>query len=386
MIDFKDKLNCCGCYSCYNICPKKAIEMVEDEKGFKYPKIDKEKCINCGLCEKVCPIIANLRVENKPEAYACMNKDEDIRIQSSSGGIFTVLASYIIDKGGIVFGASWNEDFTKVEHTYTDKKEELYKFRGAKYLQSDINKSYEKAKEFLDEGKYVLFSGTPCQIEALKLFLRKDYEKLYLQDIICHGVPSPKSWNKYKDYIESKYEDKMQSMYFRDKTAEGWNKYHVKIQFENENYYDVEHGKDVYMKAFLSNISLRDSCTSCKFKKENRVSDITLADFWGINDIKPEMNDEKGTSLVIVNSEKGKDLFNKISDNVKSEKVDFYRAIKPNPSMNNISHKNSKNEEFFEDINKKSFDEVVKKYVPEPSIAKKVLRKVKRIVKKIIKK
>ena len=386
MIDFKDKSNCCGCYSCYNICPKKAIEMVEDEKGFKYPKIDKEKCINCGLCEKVCPIIANLRVENKPEAYACMNKDEDIRIQSSSGGIFTVLASYIIDKGGIVFGASWNEDFTKVEHTYTDKKEELYKFRGAKYLQSDINKSYEKAKEFLDEGKYVLFSGTPCQIEALKLFLRKDYEKLYLQDIICHGVPSPKSWSKYKDYIESKYEDKMQSMYFRDKTAEGWNKYHVKIQFENEHYYDVEHGKDVYMKAFLSNISLRDSCTSCKFKKENRVSDITLADFWGINDIKPEMNDEKGTSLVIVNSEKGKDLFNKISDNVKSEKVDFYRAIKPNPSMNNISPKNSKNEEFFEDINKKSFDEVVKKYVPEPSIAKKVLRKVKRIVKKIIKK
>lgn len=386
MINIENKSNCCGCYSCYNICPKKAIEMVEDEKGFKYPKIDKEKCINCGLCEKVCPIIANLRVENKPEAYACMNKDEDIRIQSSSGGIFTVLASYIIDKGGIVFGASWNEDFTKVEHTYTDKKEELYKFRGAKYLQSDINKSYEKAKEFLDEGKYVLFSGTPCQIEALKLYLRKNYEKLYLQDIICHGVPSPKSWNKYKDYIESKYEDKMQSMYFRDKTVEGWNKYHVKIQFENEHYYDVEHGKDVYIKAFLSNISLRDSCTSCKFKKENRVSDITLADFWGINDIKPEMNDEKGTSLVIVNSEKGKELFNKISDNVKSEKVDFYKAIKPNPSMNNISPKNSKNEEFFEDINKKSFDEVVKKYVPEPSIAKKVLRKVKRIVKKIIKK
>ena len=140
------------------------------------------------------------------------------------------------------------------------------------------------------------------------------------------------------------------------------------------------------MKAFLSNISLRDSCTSCKFKKENRVSDITLADFLGINDIKPEMNDEKGTSLVIVNSEKGKDLFNKISDNVKSEKVDFYRAIKPNPSMNNISPKNSKNEKFFEDINKKSFDEVVKKYVPEPSIAKKVLRKVKRTVKRIIKK
>ena len=387
MIKIKEKNNCCGCYSCYNICPKKAIEMVEDEKGFKYPKVDKEKCIDCGLCEKVCPIIANLKVENKPKAYACINVDENIRMQSSSGGVFTAIASYIIDKGGVVFGASWNEDFSRVEHTYTDKKEELYKFRGAKYLQSDIDNSYIKVKQFLEEGRYVLFSGTPCQIEGLKLFLNKEYDKLYLQDIICHGVPSPKSWKKYKEYIENNNaESVVNNMYFRDKTAEGWNKYHVKMQFENGKDYDVEHGKDIYMKAFLSNISLRDSCTSCKFKKENRVSDITLADFWGINNIKPEMNDEKGTSLVIVNSEKGKLLFEQISNTIKSEEVDFYTAIKPNPSMNTISPKNAKNEEFFDNLDRVTFDELVKKYVPEPSVFKKALRKVKRIVKKVIKK
>lgn len=180
-------------------------------------------------------------------------------------------------------------------------------------------------------------------------------------------------WRKYLKETNSKYNAQPKNISFRSKDN-SWQDFELKIQYENNVYRNTQ-GKDTYLRTFLNDICLRDSWYKCKFKKENRVSDITLADFWGINDIKPEMNDEKG-----------KDLFNKISDNVKSEKVDFYRAIKPNPSMNNISPKNSKNEEFFEDINKKSFDEVVKKYVPEPSIAKKVLRKVKRIVKKIIKK
>lgn len=279
-----------------------------------------------------------------------------------------------------------NDDFSKVEHTYIENKDELYKFRGAKYLQSDINKSYVQVKKFLDEGRYVLFTGTPCQIEALKSFLNKDYDKLYLQDIICHGVPSPKVWTAYKKFMEQKNENsKTTNMYFRDKTLEGWNRYHVKMQFNNNKTYDVEHGKDIYMKAFLSNIALRDSCTNCKFKKENRASDITLADFWGINNIKPDMNDEKGTSLVIVNSEKGKALFEEISSMIKSEKVDFFTAIKPNPSMNTVSTRNSKSDDFFDDIDKIPFDELVKKYVPEPSIAKKVLGKAKKLFKKILK-
>ena len=382
MINIKGKSNCCGCQACFNKCPKNAITMIEDEKGFKYPKIDKEKCVNCGICEKVCPILTKIKIENKPKAYACVNLNDEIRMQSSSGGIFTAIATYIIDKGGVVFGATWNDDFSRVEHMYVENKNELYKFRGAKYLQSDINKSYVQAKKFLDEDRYVLFSGTPCQIEALKSFLNKDYEKLYLQDIICHGVPSPKVWDSYKKFMEQKNcNSKTKSMYFRDKTAEGWNKYHVKMQFDNNNSYDVEHGKDIYMKAFLSNIALRDSCTNCNFKKENRASDITLADFWGINNIKPEMNDEKGTSLVIVNSDKGNLLFEEISDMIKSEEVDFDTAIKPNPSMNTISPRNVKSEDFFANIDAMPFDELVKKYVPEPSIIKKVLRKIKKMIK-----
>ena len=386
MININEKSNCCGCQACFNKCPKGAITMIEDKKGLKYPKIDKEKCINCGLCEKVCPILKEVKVENEPIAYACFNLNDEIRMQSSSGGIFTAIASNIIDKGGIVFGATWNDDFSRVEHAYVENKDELYKFRGAKYLQSDINKSYVQVKKFLDEGRYVLFTGTPCQIEALKSFLNKDYDKLYLQDIICHGVPSPKVWTAYKKFMEQKNENsKTTNMYFRDKTLEGWNRYHVKMQFNNNKTYDVEHGKDTYMKAFLSNIALRDSCTNCKFKKENRASDITLADFWGINNIKPDMNDEKGTSLVIVNSEKGKALFEEISSMIKSEKVDFFTAIKPNPSMNTVSTRNSKSDDFFDDIDKIPFDELVKKYVPEPSIAKKVISKMKRIVKKVLK-
>ena len=241
MININDKSNCCGCQACFNKCPKDAITMAEDEKGLKYPKIDKKRCINCGLCEKVCPILKKIKIENEPKAYACVNLNDEIRMQSSSGGIFTVIASNIIDKGGVVFGATWNNDFSKVEHIYAEKKDELFKFRGAKYLQSDINKSYVQVKEFLDKGRYVLFTGTPCQIEALKSFLNKDYEKLYLQDIICHGVPSPKVWTAYKEFMEQKNDSsKTTNMQFRDKTIEGWNRYHVKMQFNNNRTYDVE--------------------------------------------------------------------------------------------------------------------------------------------------
>lgn len=386
MINIYEKNNCCGCQACFNKCPKDAITMIEDEKGLKYPKIDKKKCINCGLCEKVCPILKKIKIKNEPKAYACLNLNDEIRIQSSSGGVFTAIASNIIDKGGVVFGATWNNDFSRVEHTYTENKDELYKFRGAKYLQSDIDKSYIKVKEFLDKGRYVLFTGTPCQIEALRSFLNRNYDKLYLQDIICHGVPSPKVWTTYKKFMEKKRSDsKTTSVYFRDKTSEGWNRYHVKIQFNNNETYDAEHRKDIYMKAFLSNIALRDSCTNCKFKKENRVSDITLADFWGINNIKPDMNDEKGLSLMIVNSEKGKLLFEEISNMIRSTEVDFQTAIKPNPSMNTVSSRNSKSDNFFNDIDKIPFDELVKKYVPEPSISENMISKIKRLVRKILK-
>ena len=380
MININQKSNCCGCQACYNICPKNAIEMVEDEKGFKYPKVNKEKCINCGLCEKACPIKNNKQIQNELKAYACINKDEEIRMQSTSGGVFTLLATAIINKGGVVFGACFNDEFG-VYHTYSETIEDLAKYRSSKYLQSDIGLSYRKAKEFLDEGRYVLFTGTPCQIEGFKSFLRKDYEKLYLQDIICHGVPSPLVWKTYKEYRENNANSKLSEMSFRSKKDEGWRRYHVNMKFENNGNYNVNRDNDAYIKAFLKHLSLRESCTDCKFKKNNRLSDITLADFWGVNYIAPDMNDEKGTSLVIVNSTKGQELMNEISELMICKEVDFEKAISRNPSFNTSSKKNEKSELFFEELGKMDFEDLVKKYIPKESVIFKIKKKIKKLLK-----
>ncbi len=381
MIEIQKKSNCCGCQSCYNKCPKNAIEMIEDEKGFKYPRINEEKCINCGLCEKVCPIINNKQIKNTPKAYACINKDENIRMQSTSGGIFTLLATAIINKGGVVFGACFNNNFG-VYHTYSETIKDLEKFRSSKYLQSDIGLSYQKAKEFLDKDRYVLFTGTPCQIEAFKIFLEKDYSKLYLQDIICHGVPSPLVWNKYKEYKEKSFNSKLSEMSFRSKKEEGWGRYHVDMKFENNETYSINHNDDVYMKAFLKHLSLRESCTDCKFKKNNRLSDITLADFWGIRNVIPDMNDEKGTSLVIVNSDKGKELMDEIAESMICKEVDFEKAISGNPSYNTVSKANENSDNFFRTINSKDFESSVRMYLPNDSIIKKMKKKIKQIIRK----
>jgi len=380
MIEINEKTNCCACQACFNICPKQAIEMVEDENGFMYPKVNKEKCINCGVCEKVCPILNQTKIENTPKAFACMNKNEEVRLESTSGGIFTLIATVIIKKGGVVFGAAFDEEFG-VYHTYCETIEELKKFRGSKYLQSNIKDSYKKAKEFLDSGRYVLFTGTPCQIEGFKSYLLgKEYSNLYLQDIICHGVPSPKVWKLYKEYREKKIDSNLTKMSFRSKKEEGWNRYHISMNFENQKEYTKLHNDDVYMKAFLKHLSLRESCTDCKFKKKNRISDITLADFWGIKNIKPELNDEKGTSLVIVNSGKGKELLNAISSDMICEEVNFEIAISFNKSFFKTSEKNPKSNQFFIEIEKNDFEDVVKKFIPAEKKMKRLLKKIKRIL------
>ena len=382
MIEIKDKSKCSGRHACYSICPTHAIEMVEDEKGFKYPVVDKEKCINCGLCEKVCPILNIKTIKNEPVAYACYNKIENIRKESSSGGIFTLLANKILEKDGVVFGASFNNEFM-VEHTYVEKKEDLYKFRGSKYLQSVIGESYKKAKEFLDNDRYVLFTGTPCQIEGLLSYLRKDYEKLFTQDIICHGVPSPLVWKKYLAHRKENDGKNPLDISFRNKD-DGWKVFNLKIQY-NDNFFKKSHNTDTYMQAFLKNVILRDSCYACSFKKINRLSDITLADFWGIEYVNPKMFDNKGTSLVIVNSEKGRKLFNDIQNEIIQEQVDINEALKYNSSMTSSVRPDKNRENFFLNLDKMDFDKLVNKYTEKPSFISKVVVKCKRIVKRILK-
>ena len=379
MIDIKNKVECCGCHACFNACPTGAIEMKEDEKGFKYPIINKSKCVDCGLCERVCPIIISKKIENKPNAYACFNKNDDIRKRSSSGGVFTLLATNIIKKGGIVFGATFDEEFN-IKHIKIQNTDELDKLRGSKYVQSTIGDTYKQAKNALDKGIKVLFTGTPCQVEGLKAYLQKDYDNLYTQDIVCHGVPSPLVWKKYKEYRKQKdiQSLKPNNIYFRDK-EKGWKNFGMKFSYEDFVYFKTL-DKDLFMQTFLQNLSLRDSCFECSFKKKNRIADITLADFWGINNIAPEMNDDKGTSLVIINSEKGKKLFDEISNSIGFKKVDLEQAIKYNNAMIESVHKNPNREKFFEDLEKENFAVVAKRYIKKTSIIIRVLRKIKRII------
>lgn len=377
MIIVTDKKNCVGCHACYNRCPVKAIEMIEDEKGFLYPKVNKEKCINCNLCQKVCPILNQRQIENEPKAYAVKNKNDMIRKQSSSGGVFSLLAENVLQDGGVVFGVTFDEKW-RAKHIYAESKEELQKFRGSKYLQSTIGDTYAKAKTFLENGRKVMFTGTPCQIEGLKAFLGKEYENLITQDIICHGVPSPKVHDKYVEFIRKRVNgEKIEEINHRAK-RDSWKDYKIYIKFNN-NEYIQSHNTDLYMQAFLKNTSLRDSCYDCKFKKKNRISDITLADFWGIENVLPELNDDKGVSLVIVNSENGKKIFEQIKDKIDYRNVDFEQAIQNNPSMINSSKEDPNREDFFKHIDDTPFDRLVSKYTYKVSIVRRVLNKAKKI-------
>lgn len=285
MINIVDKSLCSGCHACMSVCPKFAITMQKDNEGFLYPIVDENKCIGCDLCDKSCQVLNPITNENEPiVAYACNNLNDAVRMQSSSGGIFSLIAEWIISQNGVVFGAGFDDELNVV-HMAVDNTNDLSKLRGSKYVQSVIGDSYIQTKELLDAGIKVLFSGTPCQIDGLLHFLRKDYDNLYTLDIVCHGVPSPKVWKKYLEYQEilnGSSLSKTKLPTFRSK-EDGWIRFRSALFFENGNSYSMTHEKDLYMKAFLKNVSLRNSCFSCYSKSINRNSDITLADLWGGN-------------------------------------------------------------------------------------------------------
>lgn len=379
MIEISDKSLCSGCAACSMACSKKCITMQSDEEGFRYPVVDNKICINCGLCEKTCPIINKKDSQDGIRiSYAAINKDENIRLSSSSGGIFYALAQIVIEDDGIVFGAKFDDGF-RVVHDFADNIDDLSKFQGSKYVQSDVRESYVKAKNFLDEGKRVLFTGTPCQIGGLKAFLRKDYDNLICQDIICHGVPSPMVWDKYLKFREQRAISKSKDIFFRNKDF-GWKRYSVKFNFENNSKYVESLDKDLYMISFVKNASLRPSCFNCAFKTEDRQADITLADFWGIENILPEMYDNKGTSLVIVHSQKGKKIFDNLFEKIDFYEVDFKKAIFYNSAMIKSVPYNSIRKIFLREITDKTFDKTVNKYLGD-----KLLLKIKKILKKCLK-
>lgn len=360
-VDCLKKEECCGCNACTNVCPKQCIEMVEDKEGFWYPEINQNLCIDCSKCIQVCPALKeNEQVENFiPEMYAANCCNEEIRKNSSSGGIFTLLAEKILLQGGIVFGAAFADHYRTVRHIAVETVEDLEKLRGSKYLQSKIGNSYQQVRDALLEERSVLFSGTPCQVEGLKKYLGKEYERLLCIDLVCHGVPSPKVWSKYVAFQEKCADASIQRVFFRSK-INGWQNTSVLLEFSNNTRYISPLSKDLFMRSFLENIDLRPSCGQCWAKGGNRISDITLADFWGVQNIIPEIYDDKGTSFILVHSEKGKDAFESIKNEMKFQEVkDPSTALKRNMSVVQSVKEHDKRKEFFSKLDDVPFDRLV---------------------------
>lgn len=361
MIEIKKKSECCGCYGCTSICPKQCINMKIDNEGFWYPKVDKQECVNCSLCEKVCPVINTPQKEDfSTVAYACKNKNEEIRLGSSSGGVFTNLCEYVINNNGVVFGASFTKNF-EVEHVKATTLEECEKFRGSKYVQSKIGETFKEAKKYLDSGRIVLFSGTQCQIKGLNLFLRKKYDNLISVDIICHGVPSPLVFEIHKKNLIKCYGSEIKGIEFRNKNK-GWKKFSYITNFKNGEQYSKLLNEDVYMIGFLKDLYLRPSCYSCESKDFKNDSDISLADYWGVQNKHPEFDDDKGVSLVLINSKKGQIIFDKIRNNIENTKTDLDYAISNNPCIIKPVKYNDNREKFFGNLKNNNLELIINKY------------------------
>lgn len=379
MLHIQNKEDCCGCSACAQICPKKCITMKEDSEGFLYPVTDAKVCVNCKKCETICPIInseSNKSDDAKPDVYVAYHNDEEIRMKSSSGGIFTSLAEGILAEGGAVFGAAFDENYLVV-HKSIHSVEELDKLRGSKYLQSKIDQSYVKTKIYLDSGKTVLFTGTACQIAGLKAFLGKDYANLFTLDVLCHGVPSPKLWEKYLEEQVKEHGADIQRIFFRQKNY-GWKKFAVSIDFANETAYECIFTKDAFMKLFLSNICLRPSCYKCRFKGMNRPSDITLGDCWGIEKYMPDMDDDKGTSVMLVHTVRGRMLSQIISHDLKMRTAELDKALPPNADSRKSVLPHPRRKQFFVLLGKgKSIRCLVQ--LLQPSLADKVINRMKKL-------
>ena len=359
MIEIKKKEECCGCHGCTNICPKECISMEIDNEGFWYPNVDKNKCIDCNLCVRVCPIINTPAIEKiKIQAYACKNRDENVRLKSSSGGIFSLLCKEVIDKEGVVFGAVYDKELN-VKHIYSETLAGCEEFRGSKYVQSKIGETYKEAKGFLEQGRIVLFSGTPCQISGLDAYLMKKYDNLILVDIACHGVPSPLVYRQYINRLEKNNNIKIKNINFRDKST-GWKGYSFRV--ETEKGAITEKGyENIFMKGFIGDIYLRPSCYACKFKKPLTSADLTLADYWGIENNHPQFDDDKGVSLILTNTTKGKDLISSISSYIEYIDTDYSRATRYNQSIIRHVKYNPKREAFFKEFNYENLEEIILK-------------------------
>lgn len=357
MIHIKDKSKCCGCEACVQVCPKHCINFTQDHEGFFYPEADVETCVRCGLCEKVCPVLHPYNEHKPQEVLAAINNNDEVRKESSSGGVFTLLAEEIISQGGVVFGVRFDENWQAV-FDCAETIEALAAFRGSKYLQARVGDSFTQCKQLLEQGRQVLFSGTQCQIAGLLHFLRKPYPNLLTVDFICHGVPSPMVWQHYLGEVVKAGKQAIADIKFRDKRL-GWKRFSFTLNYNEQKLcYTLTSPftQNPFMNAFLANLILRPSCYTCPAKGGRSNSDITIADFWGIEQVNPELFDDRGTSLVLIHSERGKLALKR--QHLKWATASYEDVLHYNPSWQVPASCHPKRGEFFV-----AFDDLVDLHV-----------------------
>lgn len=353
MIKLENSVDCSGCTACVHICPQQCISFNPDSEGFYYPLVDTDKCTDCGLCDRVCPVLhwRKQPKEATPAVYAATIGDKEILLNSASGGAFSVFANWVITEGGVVFGAIYDQQF-KVVHGKAETTAELSKLRGSKYVQSDLGTIYLEIKKLLKEGRNVLFTGVPCQVAGLKLYLRKDYQHLYCADLICHGVPSPKVFADYINFVQRK--KKLSGINMRWKGL--WKNSSCKLFYKDGTSVVDMTWRNLYAKGVMD----RPSCHQCEFTHFNRVGDITIADYWGIEKVHPEFFNEKGVSLMLINTLKGKQLFDVVKQHLLIQSSSCSKCIQPrlidppqpSPSRN----------QFWEDYERMDFERIIRKY------------------------
>lgn len=378
MINITEKSNCCGCCACGDKCPKQAISFKTDAEGFWYPEVVNEKCIDCHLCEKVCPLLNLNQFQSKEPktSFYAINNNEVERDNSSSGGIFIMLMKKTIKEGGVVFGATYDEEWM-VHHTSADDLQDALKFQGSKYVQSKAEGCYNDVWKELKDGRRVLFAGTACQIAALKCFLDKEYDNLVTIDVVCHGVPSPGIWRNYLSELKTNKE--IIAINFRDKST-GWRNYSLTVHFSDGSELKESHYKNLYMQGFLHDLYLRPSCHNCKFKEGKCGSDITLGDFWGIEKVRSEVDDDQGVSLVLANTPKGDHLIKTITPTI--AEVSYSQAVQGNACIVRCTPENKWRKAFWEHYQNEGLVKSVKYVVQcqKPSLLKKVVVRIKNVL------
>lgn len=365
MISIQEKKDCSGCSACASICGHECIYMGTDEEGFLYPEVDASKCISCGLCERVCPIINVPKHNEISQVIAAKSNDELSRFKSSSGGVFRLLAEEVLSAGGVVVGCRFNEHMEAV-HAVAHSMAELEGLMSSKYVQSATRGIFEEVRGILRQGTVVLFSGVPCQVAALKNFLMKNYDNLMTVDILCHGVPSPKFFKDYLGSLERRYNGEIESLSFRWK-EKSWKRLYINAAFNNKKRHFLYSGYDSYMQLFLSDRLQRPSCFHCPYNTLNRPGDISLGDFWGIGKKYYDFDDNRGVSMVLINNEKGQEIWDRVAKQTEFIETDIQTAVAGNQVLVRHLPSSQKRDEFYGEYIKNGFSSAIEKFAPEVS-------------------